>query len=192
VCDKYKLLHGILHIIPLSARETIGVICLSYTSIEEITNLYQNVLSILDIIKYIVIEQGVFGLFHLVIVLSVFVFLGFFIWPLCYLYLWKKYIALILNETKMGSWRTHTSYNQRQFVAAQNDQRGRRCRVRMVVGFTTTYAINAYHHWCCEFESRSWWGVQHYVIQFVSDLRQVGGFLRVLRFPPSIKLSATI
>jgi hypothetical protein len=25
----------------------------------------------------------------------------------------------------------------------------------MVVGFTTTYAISAYHHWCCEFESRS-------------------------------------
>jgi hypothetical protein len=26
-------------------------------------------------------------------------------------------------------------------------------------GFTTTYAITAYHHWCCEFESRSgqWW-----------------------------------
>ena len=35
-------------------------------------------------------------------------------------------------------------------------------------------------------------GVQHYVIKFVSDLRQVGGFLRVLRFPPSIKLTTTI
>ena len=34
-------------------------------------------------------------------------------------------------------------------------------------------------------------GVQHYVIKFVSDLWQVGGFLRVLRFPP-IKLTATI
>jgi len=28
-------------------------------------------------------------------------------------------------------------------------------RDRMVVGFTTTYAINAYPHWSCEFESRS-------------------------------------
>ena len=28
---------------------------------------------------------------------------------------------------------------------------------------------------------------QHYVIKFVSDLRKVGGFLRVLRFPPPIK-----
>ena len=26
---------------------------------------------------------------------------------------------------------------------------------RMVVGFTTTYAISTYHYWCCEFESRS-------------------------------------
>ena len=25
----------------------------------------------------------------------------------------------------------------------------------MVVGFTTTYAISAYHHWCFEFESQS-------------------------------------
>jgi hypothetical protein len=33
---------------------------------------------------------------------------------------------------------------------------------------------------------------QHYVIKFVSDLPQVGGFLRVLRFPPAIKLTATI
>jgi hypothetical protein len=36
----------------------------------------------------------------------------------------------------------------------------------MVVGFITTYAI--------------------------SDLRQVSGFLQVLRFPPPIKLTATI
>jgi len=41
----------------------------------------------------------------------------------------------------------------------------RRGRDRMVVGFTTTYAISAYHHWCCEFESRSGRGVQHYVIK---------------------------
>jgi hypothetical protein len=34
--------------------------------------------------------------------------------------------------------------------------------------------------------------IQHYVIKFVSDLQQVGGFLRVLRFPPPIKLTATI
>jgi hypothetical protein len=32
--------------------------------------------------------------------------------------------------------------------------------------------------------------IQHYVIKLFSDLRQVGGFLRVLRYPPSIKLTA--
>ena len=34
--------------------------------------------------------------------------------------------------------------------------------------------------------------IQYYVIKFASDLRQVGGFLRILRFPPPIKLTATI
>ena len=32
------------------------------------------------------------------------------------------------------------------------------------------------------------YSIQHYVIKFVRYLRQVGGFLRVLRFPPPIKL----
>jgi len=41
--------------------------------------------------------------------------------------------------------------------------KGHRARDRMVVGFTTTYAIGVYHHWCCEFESRSGRGEQHYV-----------------------------
>jgi hypothetical protein len=34
--------------------------------------------------------------------------------------------------------------------------------------------------------------MQHYVIKFVSDLRQVDGFLRVFRFPPPIELTTTI
>ena len=36
------------------------------------------------------------------------------------------------------------------------------------------------------------YSIQHYGIKFVSDLRQVGGFLRVLRFRPPIKLSVMI
>jgi len=44
------------------------------------------------------------------------------------------------------------------------DMRGRRGRDRMVVGFTNTSAICAYHHWCCEFESRWGRGVQDYEI----------------------------
>ncbi len=34
--------------------------------------------------------------------------------------------------------------------------------------------------------------MQHYVNKLVSDLRQVGGFLLVLRFPPPIQMTATI
>ena len=73
--------------------------------------------------------------------------------------------------------------------------RGRRGRDQMVVGFTTlsvqsvpitTYVVssNTVHG--------KVYSIQHYMIKFVSDLRQVGGFLRVLRFPPPIKLIAMI
>jgi hypothetical protein len=36
------------------------------------------------------------------------------------------------------------------------------------------------------------YSIQHYGKQFVSDLRQVGGFPRVLSFPPPIKLITMI
>ena len=41
-----------------------------------------------------------------------------------------------------------------------------------------------------EYESRSGevYSIQHYVIKFVSDLRQFCGFLMVLRFPPPINI----
>jgi hypothetical protein len=42
------------------------------------------------------------------------------------------------------------------------------------------------------FKTYSMFLLQHYVIKFVSDLRQVGGFLQVFWFPPQIKLIATI
>jgi hypothetical protein len=44
----------------------------------------------------------------------------------------------------------------------------------MVVGFTTAHAISAYHHYRCELDTR--FSIKYYVIKFVSDLRQVGGF----------------
>jgi len=37
--------------------------------------------------------------------------------------------------------------------------RGRHGRDRMVVGFITTYAISAYHHYGCDVEFCSWQGV---------------------------------
>ena len=36
------------------------------------------------------------------------------------------------------------------------------------------------------------YSIQHYVAQFVSDLRKVSGFLRVLQFSPPIILTTTI
>jgi hypothetical protein len=33
------------------------------------------------------------------------------------------------------------------------------------------------------------YSIQHHVINTVCDLRQFGGFLRILRFPPPIKLT---
>ena len=60
--------------------------------------------------------------------------------------------------------------------------RGSRGLDCIVVGFTTTYAINAYHHYSCEFESRSGQGVQHYVIKFVSDLNRSVVFSRSSSF----------
>jgi hypothetical protein len=35
------------------------------------------------------------------------------------------------------------------------------------------------------------YSIQHYVIKFFSDLRQVGVFLRVVQFPQAINLTAT-
>jgi len=60
----------------------------------------------------------------------------------------------------------------------------RRGRDRMVIRFITPYAISTYYHKMCEFEPRLWRGVldKHCVIKCVSDLLQVGGFLRVFRF----------
>ena len=44
-----------------------------------------------------------------------------------------------------------------QETLRHNLDRGR--RGRMVVGIITTDAFSAYHHYSCEFESRSWRGV---------------------------------
>jgi hypothetical protein len=51
----------------------------------------------------------------------------------------------------------------------------------MVVGFTITCAISAYHHLL--------WVWFPFMAKFVSDLRQVGGLLMVLRFPSPMKLT---
>jgi len=64
----------------------------------------------------------------------------------------------------------------RMSIITHRDRRGRDL---MVVRFTTT----------CHGKVHS---IKLYVINVASDLRQVGGFLPVLRFPPLRKLTATI
>ena len=75
-------------------------------------------------------------------------------------------------------------FNSRELKA-----RDRPGRNRMIIGFTTICAINAYHYSSFEFEPRSWRGVLDTII--VSDFRQVCGFLRVFT-PPPIKLIAPL
>ena len=73
-----------------------------------------------------------------------------------------------------------------------NVLRGHHGRDRMVVGFTVqsvpittkVVSLNPVHG--------EVYLIQRYVLKFVSDLRQVGGFLQVLWFPPPIKLTTTI
>ena len=71
--------------------------------------------------------------------------------------------------------------------------RGRRGGDRIVVGCTLVLSVpiatkvvssNPVHD--------EVYSIQHYVIKLVSDLGQLGGFLRVIRFPPPIKLTVTI
>ena len=66
----------------------------------------------------------------------------------------------------------------------------------MVVGLTTTCAVQSMSITTKVVHSNHIHGevylIQHYVIKYVRDLQQVGGFLRVLRFLPSIKLNDKI
>ena len=64
----------------------------------------------------------------------------------------------------------------------------------MVVGFITIYAFSAYHHSSCEFEPHSWRGVLDTTLcdKVCKWLAAGRGFLWVLRFTPSIKLTAMI
>ena len=72
--------------------------------------------------------------------------------------------------------------------------RGRRGRDCMVVGFTTTCATSAITTKVVSLDHvhGEVYSIQHYVVIFASDLRQVNGFFRIILFPPPLKLTATI
>jgi hypothetical protein len=73
-------------------------------------------------------------------------------------------IYLYYNGTKKLIFNEAEGRGQNWFLI-----RGCRGRDPLVVEFTTTYAISAYHHLL--------YSIQHYAIKFVSDFPQVGGFL---------------
>ena len=52
----------------------------------------------------------------------------------------------------------HSTNNLQDKIEDQKSW-GRHGRVRVVVGFITTYAINAYYHKSCQFEPHTWQGV---------------------------------
>jgi len=73
-------------------------------------------------------------------------------------------LAICCNiQISVENWRCSVSICKRIHIIESVWRR--RGRHRMVVGFTTTYAISAYYHWCCEFERQSGRGVQRYVIK---------------------------
>jgi hypothetical protein len=88
-------------------------------------------------------------------------------------------VRWILNFMEKPTYENHENWyptNKSDFTVAE---------------FTTIYAITTKlvrsNHIHSEIYS-----MQHYVIKFVSDLRQVGAFHRVIRLPPSIKLITSI
>ena len=78
-----------------------------------------------------------------------------------------------------------------------NKWRGSRGHDHMLVGFTTTNVPGQAVPVTIKVVSSNlvhgdMYSMQHYVIKFVSDLRQGGDMLWVLWFPPPIKLTARI
>jgi hypothetical protein len=102
-------------------------------------------------------------------------------------YLGDQHCYPILNFIYLFFLALKKSYKVDNKVKSQQGW-GSRDRNRMVHNYlpiTTNLASSSPAH-------GELYSIQHYVIQFVSDLRQVDVFLRVLLFPPPIKLIATI
>ena len=58
--------------------------------------------------------------------------------------------------------------------------------VVVIFGLTTTYAISAFHNLSSNPAHSEMYSIKYYMIKCVSDFR---GFLRILWFPPTIKLT---
>ena len=98
----------------------------------------------------------------------------------------------ILNYVSLYMTVVLDRLNQSQCKFVYLRHRGRRGRDSMVVKFTTTYVISAYHHY--EFEPPSLRGVLDTTLCDKVCLLLASGqwFSPLIRFPPLIKLTATI
>ena len=65
----------------------------------------------------------------------------------CLSFFWERKLKNLTGENHSQILNLYNLYNLYYSQLPQHD--------RMVVGFTTTYAISAYHHQICEFEPRS-------------------------------------
>jgi len=83
----------------------------------------------------------------------------------CLSFFWPLYS--VLRFTPLVWYRIFSKLSKHKIIEYKKGCHGHDC---MVVGFTTTYAISACHHWCCEFISRPAWynwilvesGVKHH------------------------------
>jgi hypothetical protein len=77
----------------------------------------------------------------------------------------KIYLALQKNGTRISfhqqvtTCNRHNVHKNKHLLPNLISAADRRGHDRMVVGFTTTYAISSYHHYRYEFESRSGRGI---------------------------------
>jgi hypothetical protein len=89
------------------------------------------------------------------------------------LWMHQEWLKVSLNSNHWFQRSRGWKVKQTELLNIIYPHRGCHAHDRMEIGFTTTYAISAYHHWCCEFKSRSGRSVQIYVIKFVGYLSPI-------------------
>jgi hypothetical protein len=89
---------------------------------------------------------------------------------------WKKYKTKNMKYLVISNTTHYNVHNILNFISFQICRRS--CNFRIFLHWS---GHSSYNH-----SSGEVYSIQHYVIKFVSDLWHVGGFLRVLRFPPPI------
>jgi len=133
---------------------------------------------------------------------SLFVLLYFFFWPLCCLYFFDVRILiapLVSSNSSCGNHRNCKYASTCNILPMWLNITNLRLTRRVLLVEQELITLPEHLRSPLIFKVKSSnpvhgevYSIQHYVKKFVSDLRQVGGFLQVLRYPPTIKLTATI